>query len=187
MYGTILIGTSAHYCVILDITYNQFDCKNANGNGSTKGTYGDTTLPPGPSFDVFCELHTEWRSCAIVGMFVGTLILVYSIGNIYFRYSGNDDGYVDLDSDESNGRLLCSLGFVAIVSIVMITTVFSVLIDSQANTIGYDASNGLKPAAVANIVVLGLGVAAPVLGILVGVVLIPILRCTEDFRDSLRY
>ncbi|CAG7830624.1 unnamed protein product [Allacma fusca] len=146
---------------------------------TTSPTTSPMELSPEEFLSIFCDRYTKWHSCAIVGIFVGSLVLVYSIWSLnrrrewfrgYEEYQNLDDNSVRRKISLYRRLFLC----IVAVSIFMITTVFSVLVASQAHILGSkEPYNGLKPGAIAYIVTLGFGIGLFALGIFAKVILKP--------------
>jgi len=87
----------------------------------------------------------------------------------------------DLDDEGKAGLLFTT--FVAVIIIILITVIFSVLIDSQAQIGGYNSLPTIHDSAVFIIIVLGVGVGIPCLGVVI-LFAWPIWRCFTDFTSG---
>ncbi|CAG7828477.1 unnamed protein product, partial [Allacma fusca] len=114
IYGAILTVASAYYCFQLERAYDETLCPHrtvmvtdirvSSGADPTATITSPTTpmeLSPEEFLGILCDRYTKWHSCAIVGIFVGTLVLVYSMWSLNSRkkwfpgYHNSDNSCMD--------------------------------------------------------------------------------------------
>lgn len=151
-----MIITASMYCVQLDNVYDD-PCSNQNNS---------------LSFD--CQQYNLWRNYSIVAMFVGSLTLLYSLAMIFAKFSEGSNNRIDRDSLDC---LIQTSMLVIIICFIMISVTFGQLIKSRAST----GDTRVASAAVATIVMSGVGMCVPCIILLCDFVFIPIRNCVNHY------